>query len=205
MYIPFIYEKNKHGFWSETKFMKEIETFPEQFSEIESFYGNTIFANVNYVDEQNNNIFIENNSLISLSKEKTRERLEKEINFFTSLVFNSGSVDLLQSNINEISAYEKILEKIRKNNILNIDLKADFKKKVYINCINNINLLLNFNDNGFEKHFCFEMKRIIMAVTTLLIFDNKLDVSIKNSPCCTYLDEKEKVKLDISQALSILS
>lgn len=204
MYIPFIYEQTKDGFWSETKFMKEIDTFPEQFSEIESFYGNVIFANVNHIDEKGNNVFIENNSMVSLSKEETKERLEKEINIFTSLIFNSGSVDLLQANINEKSAYENILDKLKEHNILNIDLRMDFKKKKYIQCINNINLLLAFSNNGFDRHFCFKFRAIIRAVTTLLIFNDKLNVSIKHSPCCTYTTNKGKVKLDLSQALSIL-
>lgn len=204
MYIPFIYEKKKHGFWSETKFMREVDSFPQQFSETEAFYGNIIFANVNYVDEKGNNIFIDNNSIIKLSREDTKKKLEEEIVFFASLIFNSGSVNLLQANINETSAYDHILERMRENNIFNIDLKADFKKKKYIDNVNKITLLLNFNNNGFDRHFCFKIKQIVRAVTTLLIFDKKLNVSIENSPCCTYLDEKQKVKLDTSQALSIL-
>lgn len=204
MYISFIYERKKHGFWSETKLMKDLDTFPEQFSEIEAFYGNVIFANVNHIDEKGNNVFIENNSVVSLSKEETKERLEKEISFFISLILNSGSVDLLQANINKISAYDSIIEKITSYNILNIDLKADFKKKTYVECVNNLHLLLNFSENGFDRNFCFKMKQVIKAVTTLLIFDKKINVSVKNSPCCTYTNEKGKAKLDTSQALGIL-
>lgn len=204
MYIPFIYERKKHGFWSETKLMKDIDNFPEQFSGIEAFYGNVIFANVNHVDKEGNNIFIENNSIITLSKNETKEKLEREINFFMCLIFSSGSVELLQGNINKISAYDSILNYLSSYNILNIDLKADFKKKKYIECVNKLHVLLNFCNNGFDRQFCFKIKQIIKAVTTLLIFEKKLNVSLENSPCCTYINERGRVKLDTSKALIIL-